>query len=344
MNSYSYLINFIGILLLSFNINTYAYQSTYDLIQWEQRGDDKKYCIDITDENFNIYPGLQAVACGDDMYEFSPRYYVQYVLKGSLPEGTTFFWRVWSQNGYGGNGFEGKVTVGSDCGSAYRSDSEKVQWGCRFQDNYYCIDLFDNNWNPVKKPFLCGDNLHAFDTTDLNQLNLSDGLYHWKVWSERAYAYDTKPQRFFEGSFQYATQAEQTESAPIPACENIAGSRNLEETTTIRECLGTYCNTTTGKITNTLNIKQNGCHVWYDFYVNGLRFERQGTVDKNKVRFSGKAFESQGLNTCSIDKNSITAEGVVVNNKLNLSSKLIVTAMCDSTFYSMTGNSSLIEK
>ncbi len=127
--------------LLSVTGIAMAYQSNYDNVQWEKRGSDTLYCIDITDENWNIYPGYQAIACDEDLYHFSPRLYVQEVLKINLkPEqikGITFLWRVWSPSGYGGTGFEGKVTIGSDCGLPHHSDAESVlQWDCRFDDTF----------------------------------------------------------------------------------------------------------------------------------------------------------------------------------------------------------------
>jgi len=188
--------------LLLIPFQAIAYNSSYDLIQWEPRGGDKEYCIDITDDKFNIYPGFQAIACGKNMYEFSPRRYVEEILKISIPNGLNFYWRVWSPTGYGGNGFEGKVTVGADCGMPYSSDSEKIQWGCRFKDTNYCIDIFDKDWKPIKKPFVCGENMHNFEPQRLKELNLPSGKYHWKVWSAHAYNYDSY-QKFFEGAFKY---------------------------------------------------------------------------------------------------------------------------------------------
>lgn len=94
------------------------YISTYNLIQWLSidGSTNNDYCLDIADENWNIYPGLQAIKCGKDIANFSPRDYVTNVMQGTLPIGFKFNWRVWSKTSkgetfYGGQGFEGTVTV-----------------------------------------------------------------------------------------------------------------------------------------------------------------------------------------------------------------------------------------
>lgn len=98
------------------------YKSGYDLIQWPERKGHMSYCIDITDENWNIYPGFQAVKCGSMMANFSPADYVKNVMKLDKPVGFRFNWRVWSGSkdlqgnvlpgaSYGGLGYEGKVIV-----------------------------------------------------------------------------------------------------------------------------------------------------------------------------------------------------------------------------------------
>ena len=97
------------------------YRSDYQLIQWNKRGDNNRYCIDITDEHWNIYPGFQAIKCDDQLANFSPIDYVRNVLHTELPKGVTFYWRVWSahkddkgaqsNDHYGGPGYEGKVVV-----------------------------------------------------------------------------------------------------------------------------------------------------------------------------------------------------------------------------------------
>ena len=183
-----------------------AYKSTYDTIQWEPRSKDTSYCIDLTDENWNIFPGFQKIACGENLYKFSPRTYVQDALglNPDTPEfkGITFWWRVRSASGYGDKGFEGEVTIGSDCGLPYRSDSELVQWGCRFNDTFYCLDLFDAEDRLIKAPFVCGEHKHSFSPSRLKELNLPAGNYRWKVWSHNAYDY-AGHQAFFDGQFQY---------------------------------------------------------------------------------------------------------------------------------------------
>jgi hypothetical protein len=198
--------------LLAWHSNAFSYQSTYDELQWEPRGQDTQYCLDVTDENWNIYPGLQAIACGENLYRFSPRQYVHDVYHIELAPGFTFYWRVWSPGGYGGNGFEGVVRVGEDCGLPYRSDAEGLQWGCRFRDTYYCLDIFDADWKVIATPHVCGENLHSFDPRELRSLNLSTGTYYWKVWSPSAYDY-WREQKYFEGQFKYQKPPEALQPA-----------------------------------------------------------------------------------------------------------------------------------
>ena len=182
-----------------------AYYSSYDKIQWDPRWQTGlDYCLDLTDENFRVYEGLQAVVCGKDLYTFSPRDYVVRNYHIELPKGLEFYWRVWSVNGYGGNGFEGKVTVGELCGLPYRSDLEQLQWGCRLEDHYYCIDLYDSNQQAIRTPAACGENLHSYNPKPLlDSLNAATGSYYWKIWSEHTFNYAGQ-QKYLEGSFQYA--------------------------------------------------------------------------------------------------------------------------------------------
>lgn len=90
-----------------------SYQSKYDLIQWPKRYDDSYYCLDICDEFGNIYPGLQAIQCGENLYSWSPQQYIENTLGINSSEfsGFTFTWRIWSSHGYGGTKFQGIVIV-----------------------------------------------------------------------------------------------------------------------------------------------------------------------------------------------------------------------------------------
>ncbi len=87
-----------------------GYQSLYKNVTWPQKETDGFYCIDICDENWNVYEGLRAIQCGD-LKSWSPKNYINNVL--GLPDsalaGFKFNWRVWSSSGYGGEGFEGTV-------------------------------------------------------------------------------------------------------------------------------------------------------------------------------------------------------------------------------------------
>lgn len=106
----------------SLDTNKYwVYQSNYNIVQWDFAGNNNAYCIDITDENGNVYPGFRAIRCGENMLNFSPIDYVHSVLHIELPSGLTFWWKVWSahkdekgvqsNDRYGGPGYEGKVVV-----------------------------------------------------------------------------------------------------------------------------------------------------------------------------------------------------------------------------------------
>jgi hypothetical protein len=105
------------------NIGTVdRYQSEYSRIRWNESTAFKDYCIDITDEDWRIYPGFQAIKCGRYLFDFSPADYVVNVMKLPKPVGFRFNWRVWLGNKdaqgnilpgsrYGGAGYEGKVIV-----------------------------------------------------------------------------------------------------------------------------------------------------------------------------------------------------------------------------------------
>ncbi|MBF0235684.1 MAG: hypothetical protein HQK65_22015, partial [Desulfamplus sp.] len=158
------ILSILFILLLTSTGNVYAsssYMSSYSNIQWGNRGEDTFYCIDICDENWNIYLGFQALKCGEDLYSWSPKDYINNIL--GVPDsallGFKFNWRIWSNSGYGGEGFEGQVIVGeeSSCkGSEYLSTEQSIQWSCRGNDTFYCIDIFDSKWNMLHQAATCG--------------------------------------------------------------------------------------------------------------------------------------------------------------------------------------------
>jgi len=182
-----------------------AYESSYERIAWQQRGNDQYYCLDITDNNWQIYPGFGPLLCGDDLYEFLPQAYVRQATNGQdLPDGFSFRWRVWSPSGYGSEGFEGRIVVGqSACqGATYQSSDQGVQWGCRQQDSYYCIDVMDETGRTIAAPAACGEGLHQFNPADLN---LQSGGYQWTVWSPSAQDYP-KVSAEFTGSFQVSSK------------------------------------------------------------------------------------------------------------------------------------------
>ncbi len=92
---------------------SYAYNSTYEVIQWLKRGSDTYYCIDICDLAGNAYPGLDNLVCAEDMNAWSPKQYININLgiPDSALSGFQFMWKIRSFSGYGGEGFEGCVTV-----------------------------------------------------------------------------------------------------------------------------------------------------------------------------------------------------------------------------------------
>ncbi len=180
-----------------------AYESTYERIEWEQRGNDSYYCLDITDENWRVYPELRALACGDDLYSFSPQAFVRRIFNTDLPAGSRFNWRVWSPSGYGQPGFEGQVMVGGCQGLPYASSGNVIQWGCRLEDSYYCVDIFDNNGQMLHQAAACGEGLHHYSPAELN---LGAGEYQWKVWSPSLSDY-TQMEADFSGQFSLSAPA-----------------------------------------------------------------------------------------------------------------------------------------
>jgi len=180
-----------------YSLNAHAFESTYEKIQWDKRGNDTFYCIDITDEKYQVHPWLQALQCGENLYTFSSKDYVSNTMKrGDLMPGTKFGWKIWSKSGYGGNGYEGIVTVQSCAGQSYVSSSGNLQWGCRNNDSFYCVDILNNNGGFVKQAAACNEGLHSFSPTSLN---LGSGNYKWKVWSNSGYGGNG-----FEGDFTVA--------------------------------------------------------------------------------------------------------------------------------------------
>jgi len=185
------------LLFVSYHTTLFAYESSHDRIQWDKRGNDTFYCIDITDDKFQVNPWLQALFCGENLYSFSPKDYLQQMRRSnSLAAGTRFGWRVWSHSGYGGNGYEGIVTVQSCAGQSYLSSGNKLQWGCRSNDSFYCVDILNLQGNFVRQAATCNEGLHSFSPTSLN---LNAGEYRWKVWSPAGYGGDG-----FEGQFTIA--------------------------------------------------------------------------------------------------------------------------------------------
>ena len=186
--------------ILATSSSAFAYESTYDKIEWGSRGTDSNYCLDITNKQGKIAYGLKAIACGEGLHQFSPQKYVREVLGTDLPAGFDFYWKVWSPTGYGQAGFEGRVVVGGgSCqGLPYNSDAQNIQWDCRAQDVHYCVDIFDSNNQIISQAVACGDGLHSYSPS---VLNLASGNYGWKIWSNGGYG-----GAGFEGTFQVGAE------------------------------------------------------------------------------------------------------------------------------------------
>lgn len=92
-------------------LNTYS--STYDMVQWGTRGGDAYYCLDICNKEGVPFPGLQPAVCGENLNTWSPREFINITLgvPDSQLSGFQFMWKIWSRSGYGGEGFEGTVTI-----------------------------------------------------------------------------------------------------------------------------------------------------------------------------------------------------------------------------------------
>ncbi len=170
--------------------------STYHELKWNYRGDDEFYCLDIFDKDWRLLH--QAVACGEGLHQFSPR-------NLNLAPGE-YHWKVWSPSVTNYHeaqpGLEGDFTAG-ECGLPYRSDEYWVQWGCRNQDLLYCIDIYDEDGQPIAKPYHCAEYLHQFSPRALDNLGISEPeKYRWKVWSPSVTNYDD-PQPEFEGEFYF---------------------------------------------------------------------------------------------------------------------------------------------
>ena len=180
-----YLLCCFALLLANYYSTLFAYESSYEQIQWDKRDNDTFYCIDITDDKFQVNPWLQALFCGEHFYSFSPKDYLNQMQRSnSLAAGTRFGWRVWSPSGYGGHGYEGIVAVQSCVGQPYLSSNILLQWGCRGNDSFYCIDILNTQGHFVKQAAMCGDGLHQFFPASLD---LAAGDYRWKVWSNSGY-------------------------------------------------------------------------------------------------------------------------------------------------------------
>ena len=170
--------------------------STDTTLQWNYRGEDELYCLDIFDKDWNFLH--QAVACGEGLHQFSPH-------NLNLAPGE-YHWKVWSPSVQNYQEYqpklEGSFTT-EECGLPYRSDEYWVQWGCRNKDLLYCIDIYAEDGKPIAKPYHCEENLHKFSPRMLDNLGVTDaGTYRWKVWSPSITNYD-EPQPGFEGEFYF---------------------------------------------------------------------------------------------------------------------------------------------
>jgi len=206
------------------------YKTAYENIEWNKRKNHDYYCIDIIDADFKtpLHPWLRALKCGIDLYNFSPKDYIEKMRDnkmrdGVLGAGEKFGWRVYSRvnskpedSGYGGDGYEGVVEVPKKCSDVgadgkkltYSSTSTLLQWGCRNDnDDYYSIDILNEDGSMRQQSAACKDpnckpGLHHFDPSTLN---LPNGQYKWKVWSSPSGDYGKEG---FEGDFIVGSMGE----------------------------------------------------------------------------------------------------------------------------------------
>lgn len=202
--------------------NAYAAtENSYERVQWEKRGNDTYYCVDITDENLKPHSWLSPILCGESLYSFSPKEQLEKmakagVIRGIPGVGKTFGWKVWSNSDYGKVGYEGTTTVPKACSGTddkeYKSEPTLLQWGCRDEgEDYYNIDIYDANGKPVELGAACklGDcskpGLHNLDPT---KLKLPVGKYTWKVCSIRSWSNNQWRcgNTGFEGTFQVGSE------------------------------------------------------------------------------------------------------------------------------------------
>jgi len=194
-------------LMTGYAFSAYAdYKSTYESIEWNKRKNHDYYCIDIVDadavnDTSRVNPWLQAVKCDKLFFSFSPKAHVEKMLqdgtrKYPLSPGQKFGWRVFSKQestddwNYGEEGYSGIVEVPRKCAAQdnlpHVANDDSAQWGCRNDDDYYTLDVFDEQGkNSIisdycSKGSKCGTNIHKFD---LAKLELGVGTYMWKVWS-----------------------------------------------------------------------------------------------------------------------------------------------------------------
>ncbi len=90
------------------------------------------------------------------------------------------------------------LLLSSSTNWAYWSNYGKLEWGSRGTDTFYCLDIFDQNWQMVKQGVVCGQGLHEYFPRDLT---LPSGKYRWKVWSPSISATYHEQQLGFEGEF-----------------------------------------------------------------------------------------------------------------------------------------------
>ncbi|MBF0234066.1 MAG: hypothetical protein HQK65_13665 [Desulfamplus sp.] len=161
-----------------------------DIITWNRRGSDTFYCIDIYDQNWAML--YQAAKCGEGLYAFYPEEELDLPLSVYRK---TYHWMVWSESGYGGDGYQGEFSVGyfdSDLGhlpNPWDDSAIKIKWDKRGYDTFYCVDIFDKNWNILYQAAKCGEGFYDFYPEEA--LDLPSGkTYYWKIWSESGYGGD----------------------------------------------------------------------------------------------------------------------------------------------------------
>ena len=120
-------------------------------------------------------------------------------------------------------------------------------------------------------------------------------------------------------------------------CADISGYWNAQQTLNITCCMFGECESDEISGSGRINIVQNACNFSYILTVSGFgSFERQGTIDGNKVNMSGIAAVLQP--GCTATKNLVTLNGIVNGDVINFQGPVEIKGSCDGVSFSCTGD------